>query len=389
MDKPESIFSFLAALLTAIGSFLGLLRISPDWFPAFGKSSISSINSKFEETTKLESNLEGRGESAIRLRKKGLADEALETLSYKIYMRDGIRFISNRGKVGCGCISCCLIGFEIGIAAVLLLLSCAFSQEEDEDTASRYFIAFIVVILVILMTVKACCWIYARIALNRQFRLYMWNRWHDGEDGAGDSLQMMMEKSHGCLLAYEKKRGKYKAAVTVLWVMLVVFPLTSAFVEDLKPLADTVVVKFLIKTFNLTWKDIPNILSTAAVWVCVGCPYLLLFIAGMVLHLSDKENEEAKANPAKQRPDDVDFNAGDVESQTQSESSRQSQAGGGKHDCNPDKAQSFPDVRAPEIEPAEKPIAAASKVESLQTCSMVLIIVVAAAFILGIRNRRG
>lgn len=51
MDKPESIFSFLAALLTAIGSFLGLLRISPDWFPAFGKSSISSINSKFEETT--------------------------------------------------------------------------------------------------------------------------------------------------------------------------------------------------------------------------------------------------------------------------------------------------------------------------------------------------
>lgn len=141
MDKPESIFSFLAALLTAIGSFLGLLRISPDWFPAFGKSSISSINSKFEETTKLESNLEGRGESAIRLRKKGLADEALETLSYKIYMRDGIRFISNRGKVGCGCISCCLMGFEIGIAAVLLLLSCAFSQEEDEDTASRYFIA--------------------------------------------------------------------------------------------------------------------------------------------------------------------------------------------------------------------------------------------------------
>lgn len=254
MDKPESIFSFLAALLTAIGSFLGLLRISPDWFPAFGKSSISSINSKFEETTKLESNLEGRGESAIRLRKKGLADEALETLSYKIYMRDGIRFISNRGKVGCGCISCCLIGFEIGIAAVLLLLSCAFSQEEDEDTASRYFIAFIVVILVILMTVKACCWIYARIALNRQFRLYMRNRWHDGEDGADDSLQMMMEKSHGCLLAYEKKRGKYKAAVTVLWVMLVVFPLTSAFVEDLKPLADTVVVKFLIKTFNLTWK---------------------------------------------------------------------------------------------------------------------------------------
>lgn len=335
MDKPESIFSFLAALLTAIGSFLGLLRISPDWFPAFGKSSISSINSKFEETTKLESNLEGRGESAIRLRKKGLADEALETLSYKIYMRDGIRFISNRGKVGCGCISCCLIGF------------------------------------------------------NRQFRLYMWNRWHDGEDGADDSLQMMMEKSHECLLAYEKKRGKYKAAVTVLWVMLVVFPLTSAFVEDLKPLADTVVVKFLIKTFNLTWKDIPNILSTAAVWVCVGCPYLLLFIAGMVLHLSDKENEEAKANPAKQRPDDVDFNAGDVESQTQSESSRQSQAGGGKHDCNPDKAQSFPDVRAPEIEPAEKPIAAASKVESLQTCSMVLIIVAAAAFILGIRNRRG
>lgn len=189
MDKPESIFSFLAALLTAIGSFLGLLRISPDWFPAFGKSSISSINSKFEETTKLESNLEGRGESAIRLRKKGLADEALETLSYKIYMRDGIRFISNRGKVGCGCISCCLIGFEIGIAAVLLLLSCAFSQEEDEDTASRYFIAFIVVILVILMTVKACCWIYARIALNRQFRLYMRNRWHDGEDGADDSLQ--------------------------------------------------------------------------------------------------------------------------------------------------------------------------------------------------------
>ena len=46
--------------------------------------------------------------------------------------------------------------------------------QEDEDTASRYFIAFIVVILVILMTVKACCWIYARIALNRQFRLYMW-----------------------------------------------------------------------------------------------------------------------------------------------------------------------------------------------------------------------
>lgn len=56
---------------------------------------------------------------------------------------------------------------------------------------------------------------------------------------------------------------------------------------------------------------------------------------------------------------------------------------------NPDKAQSFPDVRAPEIEPTEKPITAASKVESLQTCSMVLIIVVAAAFILGIRNRRG
>lgn len=142
MDKPESIFSFLAALLTAIGSFLGLLRISPDWFPAFGKSSISSINSKFEETTKLESNLEGRGESAIRLRKKGLADEALETLSYKIYMRDGIRFISNRGKVGCGCISCCLIGFEIGIAAVLLLLSCAFSQEEDEDTAKQILHSF-------------------------------------------------------------------------------------------------------------------------------------------------------------------------------------------------------------------------------------------------------
>ena len=85
MDKPESIFSFLAALLTAIGSFLGLLRISPDWFPAFGKSSISSINSKFEETTKLESNLEGRGESAIRLRKKGLAEvvpEKLRTLDH-------------------------------------------------------------------------------------------------------------------------------------------------------------------------------------------------------------------------------------------------------------------------------------------------------------------
>ena len=67
---------------------------------------------------------------------------------------------------------------------------------------------------------------------------------------------------------------------------------------------------------------------------------------------------------------------------------RVSQAGNLKQ-AAANKAQSFPDVRAPEIEPAEKPIAAASKVESLQTCSMVLIIVVAAAFILGIRNRRG
>lgn len=389
MDKPESIFSFLAALLTAIGSFLGLLRISPDWFPVFGESSISSINSKFEETAKLESNLEGRGGSAIRLRKKGLADEALETLSYKIYMRDGIRFISNRGKVGRGCISWCLIGFEIGIATVLFLLFCAFSQKEDEDAASIIFVAFIVVILVTVLTVKACCWIYARIALNRQFRLYIRNRWHDGEGRADDSLQMMMEKSRECLLAYEKKRGKYKAAVFVLWIMFTVFPLTSAFVEDLKPLADTSFVKFLIKTFNLTWEDIPNILSTAAVWVCVGCLYLLLFIACMVLHLWNKESEKAKANPAKQRPDDVDFNAGDIESQTQGESNGQSQADGGKHDCNPDKEQSFPDVRAPEIKPAEKTITTASKAESLQTCRMVLIIAVAAAFILGIRNRRG
>ena len=102
-----------------------------------------------------------------------------------------------------------------------------------------------------------------------------------------------------------------------LVVMLVVFSLLLVLCwKTLSPLPIQLSLNSSLRPLILPGKIFLIFLSTAAVWVCVGCPYLLLFIAGMVLHLSDKENEEAKANPAKQRPDDVDFNAGDVESQT-------------------------------------------------------------------------
>ena len=301
MEKVITILSLVAALLTVLGNVFELLKILSNLW----KPNIPRINLKLEELTKLEQYLDDDEQPTIHLQKKYLTDTARESLSHEIYMRRGMSLASR-----CGSLAWCFIGVEVGAALTLLMLTGYFYYEGQENEAIRCFVILIVAGLIIILTVKADCWIYARITLERQFRLDIHNPFRNAKGRLDKAFEKMMSDSFECLLTYEKKRNLWRIILLFLWAVLTVLTCIDSFMgnfPDYKSVSETI-DKF----------------TTGAYLIM---PFLLLFISAVLLSLSGKEE---KASEGRQSKYDTECADGNIESQIQVEESGQSQIDEGK-----------------------------------------------------------
>lgn len=227
---------------------------------------ISRVISKLENLKKLESHLGHDNEAAVRLRRL-LTDEAMKTICRKIYVRQGMIRHAARQWLRLGYISSCLLGFELGMAAVSACLLCIHSQKDDNALSFRLFLAFFAVLLIAGLTAASGDWIYARITLNRQFRLDM-----EGKTEA--SLLETMDESFARLEKYEKKTFPLKLFAGIAWVLIPFF--------------------LLIYTFRL---DEADTLDTIAAIVVVVVAIVFLVVSFVMLYRYPSKNKNKKTEP--------------------------------------------------------------------------------------------
>lgn len=160
----------------------------------------------------------------------------MESLNRSNYVRLGMASTAIRQRLGSGCASNCLIGFEAGIAAVLGWLYLAYSQKNDDMVSLKLLLAFFVVLLTIGLTVAAGVRIYAHITLNRQFRFDMRDYSINAEGETGALPQETMDRSFESLVEYEDRRSKWKLLCCIAWLLLTFVSLAYAcIVNDMIP----------------------------------------------------------------------------------------------------------------------------------------------------------
>lgn len=264
-----NILQSLVTILTNVVTIGGILKDIPD----LRTSSISRINSKFEKLKKLELHLERNGEAAVRLQRKLLNGEAMESLNRSNYVRLGMASTAIRQRLGSGCASNCLIGFEAGIAAVLGWLYLAYSQKNDDMVSLKLLLAFFVVLLTIGLTVAAGVRIYAHITLNRQFRFDMRDYSINAEGETGALPQETMDRSFESLVEYEDRRSKWKLLCCIAWLLLTFVSLAYACIVN-----DMIPVQPFMDLFGLGRKDALDRLGEIT-----ACTYLCSIIALLII----------------------------------------------------------------------------------------------------------
>lgn len=214
--------------------------------------------------------------------------------------------------LGCGCISSCLFGFEIGLATVLGWLFFVYSQKNDDMVSFGLLIGFLAVLLTMGLTVATGNWIYAHITLNRQFRLDMQDRSRNAEGETDASLQKVMDKSFNRLTEYERRKSKWKILCVIEWFLIAFFPLAYAcIINELVP------IQPFMDIFRLSKEGTLNRLSEITV-----CTFSVSLIASYitairVLLLSpdkkdkDKTKDKPKARSMKRHQDDANSYSND------------------------------------------------------------------------------
>lgn len=137
MEFFMKLLPFITVVLSLMVALSGLVKALPD----LGMPGISRVISKLENLKKLESHLGHDNEAAVRLRRL-LTDEAMKTICRKIYVRQGMIRHAARQWLRLGYISSCLLGFELGMAAVSACLLCIHSQKDDNALSFRLSLAF-------------------------------------------------------------------------------------------------------------------------------------------------------------------------------------------------------------------------------------------------------
>ena len=262
------ILPFVTAALPLAVALIELFKARPD----LGMPGISRVTSKLENLKKLESHLEHDNEATVRLRRL-LTDEAMKTICRKIYVRQGMIRHAARQRLRFGYISSCLIGAEIGIGVVLGMLFCIHSQKDDNALSFVLLLAYFAVLLIAGLTAAAGDWIYARITLNRQFRL-------DTEGKTEASLLETMDESFARLEKYEKKTFWLKLIAGIMWSLIVVVPLTYTFIIN-----NSIPAKYL------------DAISMVAFIIYLLADIVFFVVSGIMLHCYPSKNKNKKTEP--------------------------------------------------------------------------------------------
>lgn len=264
MEFFMKLLPFITVVLSLVVALIGLVKALPD----LGMPGISRVTSKLENLKKLESHLEHDNEATVRLRRL-LTDEAMKTICRKTYVRQGMIRQAARQRLRLGYISSCLLGAEIGIGVVLGVLFCIHSQKDDNALSFVLLLAYFAVLLIAGLTAAAGDWIYARITLNRQFRL-------DTEGKTEASLLETMDESFARLEKYEKKTFPLKLIAGITWSLITSIPLTRTFIIN-----NSIPVK-LSNAIYLSY------LSAAIIFFVVSC---------IMLHCYPSKNKNKKTEP--------------------------------------------------------------------------------------------
>lgn len=295
-------------MLTAITALLGFFKTLPD----LRTLSISRIDSEFEKLKKLESHLGRDEEAAVHLQRKLLTDRAAENLHRSIYVQWGM---SKPIALGCGCISSCLFGFEIGLATVLGWLFFVYSQKNDDMVSFGLLMGFLAVLLTMGLTVATGNWINAHIALNRQFRLDMQDRSHNMKGETDASLQKAMDKSFDHLAEYERRKSKWKILCAIEWFLITFLLLAYACITN-----GLIPVQPFMDLFGLSKEGALNRLSEITV-----CAFLVSFVAAyitairvLLLSPDKKDKDKTKAKATKRHQDDANSGSNDDRSVSKS-----------------------------------------------------------------------
>ena len=291
-----NILQSLVTILTNVVTIGGILKDIPD----LRTSSISRINSKFEKLKKLESHLERNGEAAVRLQRKLLNGEAMESLNRSNYVRLGMASTAIRQRLGSGCASKCLIGFEAGIAAVLGWLYLVYSQKNDDMVSLKLLLAFFAVLLIMGLTVAAGARIYAHITLNRQFRFDMRDYSINAEGETGALPQETMDRSFESLVEYEGRRSKWKLLCFIAWLLLTFVSLAYAYIVN-----DMIPVQPFMDLFGLGRKDTLDRLGEITACTCLCSIIALLITAIRVSFLLPEKKNRDKVESTEPYRDDT------------------------------------------------------------------------------------
>lgn len=267
--------ALVTAALALATALIELVTARPD----LGMPGISRVTSKLENLKKLESHLEHDNEATVRLRRL-LTDEAMKTICRKIYVRQGMIRHAARQRLRLGYISSCLLGAEIGIGFALVVLFCIHSQKDYNALSFVLFLAFLAVLLIAGLTAAAGDWIYARITLNRQFRL-------DTEGKTEASLLETMDESFARLEKYEKKPFLLKLIAGIMWSLITFIPLIYPFI----PLIYTFIINNSISVKS------SNAISMFAVLIYLFAAIIFFVVSVIMLHCYPSKNKNKKTEP--------------------------------------------------------------------------------------------
>lgn len=262
MEFFMKLLPFITVVLSLVVALLGFFKALPD----LEMPGISRVTSKLENLKKLESHLEPDNKATGCLREL-LTDEAMKAICRKIYVRKGMIRRAARQRLRLGYISSCLLGFELGMAAVSACLLCIHSQKDDNALSFILFLAFFAVLLIAGLTAAGGQWMHSHMALNHQFRL-------DAEGKTEASLLETMDESFARLEKYEKETFRFKLIGGIACLLIPFF--------------------LLIYTLRL---DEADTLDTIAA-IVVGVATLVFFGASLVMLIRyPSENKNKKTEP--------------------------------------------------------------------------------------------
>lgn len=262
MEFFMKLLPFITVVLSLVVALLGFFKALPD----LEMPGISRVTSKLENLKKLESHLEPDNKATGCLREL-LTDEAMKAICRKIYVRKGMIRRAARQRLRLGYISSCLLGFELGMAAVSACLLCIHSQKDDNALSFILSLAFFAVLLIAGLTAAGGQWMHSHMALNHQFRL-------DAEGKTEASLLETMDESFARLEKYEKETFRFKLIGGIACLLIPFF--------------------LLIYTLRLDEADTLDTIAAIVVWVAT----LVFFVASLVmLNRYPSENKNKKTEP--------------------------------------------------------------------------------------------